>query len=91
MLGDKQIDAATYYDVDFQTLVQIRDSLIAKGVCEAEPVLEKCSITIDTTSVNSTVVNIGNKQLMSFYSIDSYGLVEAAKKIAMLQAANVCK
>ncbi len=91
--GDRQIGAVTFYDVDFKSLVEIRDSLIEKGVCEAEQVLEKCSISIDTTSNNPVVVNIGSTMLNSYGGnsiVDLYSLDVAAKTIKMLQDAKVC-
>jgi len=94
MQGQTQIGAATLYEVDLQSLVKVRDSLIEKGVCESEPVLENCSISLDTNLNAPVVVNIGNTKLNNYganWIVDSYSLDVAAKTIKMLQSARVCK
>lgn len=84
----------SFYEIDFQYAVSERDSLIEKGLCEKEPVLEACSIRIEPTKPNPVEVYIG-ENLLTVYGglsgVDQYSLDIASKTINMLKAAKACK
>lgn len=92
--GDQTVGVYTYAPVDFKYAVGLRDSLIEKGVCEKEVELENCSIRIEPKNLNPVQVFIGEK-LLTVYGgtagVDPYSLNVAAKTIAMLKSAEVCK
>ena len=92
--GSQTVGVYTYYEIDFQYAVSLRDSLIEKGLCEKEAVLETCSIRLEPTKPNPVELYIG-ENLLTVYGglsgVDEYSLDVATKTIAMLKSAQVCK
>ena len=92
--GDETVGVYTYAPIDFKYAVNLRNSLIKKGVCEKETELETCSIRIEPKNTNPVEVFIGEK-LLTVYGggagVEPYSLNVAAKTIAMLKSAHVCK
>ncbi len=92
--GAQTIGTYTFYEVDFMYAVSLRDTLIEKGLCEKEPVLEKCSIRIEPTKPNPVELYIGENLLNAYGSssgVDEYALDVASKTVAMLKSAQVCQ
>ncbi|MBC7421094.1 MAG: hypothetical protein H7328_10235 [Bdellovibrio sp.] len=93
MKGEIQISASTFSRIDLESLVELRESLIEKGLCTAEVDLEKCSITLDVRSNNPVILNIGQTELERYGStagVDKYSLDVAANTIQSLQAKRIC-
>ena len=91
-MGDQTVGVYTHEG--FNYAMDLRNTLIEKGVCAKEAELENCSMRIEPKNLNPVQVFIGEKILLEYgtgHGVDPHSLDLAEDTIAMLKSAQVCK